>query len=305
MSYHIISIDEGECEITVSRGQLVVATEEKTRCVPMEDVAAIVITSFHCTLSSSFIVEASKKRVGIVVCDCYNPCALILPVNRITDTAIIRNLSKMTAQTKHRLWGKTLDAKCFNQYMLSREWNPSHPLLVPMLQLAKSNKETREAEVAKNYWRVFADTFCDGQFTRKRDVDGVNALLNYAYAILLSLVLRNLYALGIDPTFGIFHQSRAHAAPLAYDLVEPFRPIADAQVATWIQALPDVSQARVTKEFRAFIGKMLLREVPYSDNQISVKMLVEQVIRSFRKSVDAAYVSPYEPWKTSTTKWDG
>lgn len=305
MSYHIISIDEGECEITVSRGQLIVATEEKTRCVPMEDVAAIVITSFHCTLSNSFIVEASKKRVGVVICDCYNPCALILPVNRITDTAIIRNLSKMTAQMKRRLWNKTLDAKCFNQYILARDWNPSHALLAPMLQLAKSDKETREAEVAKLYWRVFSDTFCDGQFARRRDADGVNALFNYAYAILLSLVLRHLYALGLDPTFGIFHQSRAHAAPLAYDLVEPFRPIVDAQVASWIHAHQETVEVGVSRDYRAFIGKILMREVPYSGNLLPVKLMVEQVIRSFRKAVDTTHVTPYEPWKTSTTKWDG
>ena len=29
---------------------------------------------------------------------------------------------------------------------------------------------------------------------------------------------------GLDPTFGIFHVTREQATPLAYDLMEPFRP---------------------------------------------------------------------------------
>lgn len=52
----------------------------------------------------------------------------------------------------------------------------------------------------------------------------MNALLNYGYAVLLSTVLQKLFGVGLDPTFGIFHATREQATPLAYDLMEPFRP---------------------------------------------------------------------------------
>lgn len=304
MSYHIVSIDEPECHLTSSKGQLMLTSKGgASKTIPMEDVAALVITSFKCSLSNSLLLEAVKHRVGIVICEMYKPAAIVLPTNRATDTAIIRNLADLTSQSKSRLWGKTLTAKCLNQYAIAYEWIPQHPNLTAMLRLANSIKETREAEVAKLYWAVFADAHCGGNFTRDRENSDANALLNYAYAILLSLVLRNLLAFGLDPIFGIFHSSRAHSTPLAYDLMEPFRPIFDKQVAAWIQQ--EGQCTGITKEFRSYIGRTLDCLVTYGGAMMTLKATIEKVIRSFRKAVELNQVGPYEPWKISTTKWDG
>ena len=304
MSYHIVSVDELDCHLTSSKGQLVlIGKGGATKSIPMEDVAALIITSFKCTLTNSLLLEAVKHRVGIVLCEMFKPAAIVLPANRATDTAIIRNLANLTSQTKNRLWGKTLTAKCLNQCAIACEWMPKHPNLPALMRLATSIKETREAEVAKLYWSVFADAHCGGDFVRDRENSGANALLNYAYAILLSLVLRYLLAFGIDPTFGIFHSSRAHSTPLAYDLMEPFRPMFDKQVAAWLREQP--AQSGITKEFRAFIGQTLDYPVTYGGAEMSFKATIEKVIRSFRKAVELNQVGPYEPWKISTTKWDG
>lgn len=304
MSYHIVSIDELDCRLTSSKGQLILTSMDgATKSIPMEDVAALVITSFKCSLSNSLLLEAVKHRVGIVICEMYKPAAIVLPANRATDTTIIRNLADLTSQSKSRLWGKTLTAKCLNQYAIAREWMPQHSNLSEMLRLANSIKETREAEVAKLYWTVFADAHCGGYFVRNRENSDANSLLNYAYAILLSLVLRYLLAFGIDPTFGIFHSSRAHSTPLAYDLMEPFRPMFDKQVAAWIQQEGQCSG--ITKEFRSYIGHTLDCLVTYAGSEMTLKSTIEKVIRSFRKAVELHQVGPYEPWKISTTKWDG
>ena len=308
MSYHVVSIDAPRCSITVARGQLIVAEDNgATHSIPLEDVASIVVTSFKCTMTNAFLVEAARHRVGLVVCDSYAPATLMLPVDRATDTAIIRNLANLSLQSKRRLWAKTLNAKCMNQCMLAENWIAGHETIPLMKKLARSEKETRESEVAKMYWGIFADKWCGGIFVRRKDGSGVNALLNYAYAILLSLVLRNLLAFGIDPTFGIFHQSRAHATPLAYDLMEPFRIAFDCRVANWICAHPELSQEdfAVTKEYRQFIGNTLDMVLDYEGKNLSLRATVEHVVRSFRKTVEQNQVGPYTPWTTSTTKWDG
>lgn len=309
MSYHVVLIDEAECSLSVSKGQLVVLSKEGTKTLPMEDIAAIVVTSFKCTLSNRFFTEAAKRRIGVVLCDAFQPSALVLPANRATDTDIIRNLAKLGSQTKQRLWAKTLDAKCINQYMLAKQWSPHHPSLPLMFRLAQSPKETREAEVAKLHWCIFSETFCKGCFSRWNDADTTNALLNYGYAILLSLVLRNLFAIGLDPIFGIFHTTRAHAAPLAYDLMEPFRPIMDSYVARWIEANGSDGvrndEWHMPLEFRRFIASSLSHPIFYEGEYLQLKSVVEKVMRSFRKSVLLNQVGPYEPWKTSITRWDG
>lgn len=309
MSYHIVSIDEADCSLSVSRGQLVVAGQAGKRTLPMEDIASIVITSFRCTFTNHFFIEAAKRRVGVVLCDMFTPCALVLPTDRATDTEIIRNLSKLSAQTKKRLWEKTLDAKCLNQSVSAREWNPTHSSLELMQRLAQSRKVTREAEVAKLYWTIFSDTFCESHFSRWNSADNINALLNYGYAILLSIVLRHLYAIGLDPTFGIFHTTRAHSAPLAYDLMEPFRPVVDAYVVSWLRehgANAVLStEGTLSSEFRKHIALTLSHPIYYGGEALQLKSVVEQVMRSFRKAVLLNQVGPYEPWKISTTKWDG
>lgn len=50
-------------------------------------------------------------------------------------------------------------------------------------------------------------------FTRARAGGGWNSLLNYGYAVLLSTVLQKLFALGLDPTFGISHATRERQHP--------------------------------------------------------------------------------------------
>lgn len=302
MAFHIISIDATICEITSSKGQLVVSSSEGKKFAPLEDVASIVISSFQCKLSSNFLIEAAKNRIGVVLCEAYKPACLLLPADRATDTAIIRHLATLTPQLKRRLWQKTIDAKCYNQYQIAVKWNPKHAFLPCMKSLLSSLKETKESEMARMYWRVFSDTFTDGEFTRGREYGGYNDLFNYAYSIILSCVLRNLFALGLDPTFGIFHATRAHATPLAYDLMEPFRPIFDYRITSWIQSLrenhtKEVEIQKVTREYRQHLVHLLADTFIYQNKESSLKNIIELSIRSFRKSVESLQSGPYEPWK--------
>lgn len=302
MSFHIISIDSTTCEIACSKGQLVVRSPEGLKTVPLEDVASIVISSFKCTLSSNFLIDAARHRIGVVLCEAYKPACLLLPADRATDTAIIRHLATLTPQLKRRLWQKTIDAKCYNQYQIAAKWNPEHALLPSMKCLLSSLKDTKESEMARMYWRVFSDTFTDGEFTRGREYGGYNDLFNYAYSIILSSVLRNLFALGLDPTFGIYHASRAHATPLAYDLMEPYRPIFDYRITAWIQCLrenltKEEEIQKVTREYRQHLVHLLADTFIYQNKEATLKNIIELSIRSFRKSVEALQSGPYEPWK--------
>lgn len=66
--------------------------------------------------------------------------------------------------------------------------------------------------------------------------DGFNALLNYLYGMLHTQVHLALLKSGLDPFMGILHADRYGDAPtLAFDLIEPYRPWADA-VATRLAA---------------------------------------------------------------------
>jgi CRISPR-associated protein Cas1 len=64
----------------------------------------------------------------------------------------------------------------------------------------------------------------------------VNAMLNYAYAVLESRVRSQLTALGYDTTIGFIHTWREDRAALVLDLMEPLRPIVDRIVIDFVRA---------------------------------------------------------------------
>ena len=66
---------------------------------------------------------------------------------------------------------------------------------------------------------------------RRPPRDPVNALLSLAYSVLSKDLTIVCHAVGLDPFLGFYHQPRFGRAPLALDLMEPFRPlIADSTV---------------------------------------------------------------------------
>lgn len=68
---------------------------------------------------------------------------------------------------------------------------------------------------------------------RRPPSDPVNALLSFAYAVLLKDCFSALCTVGFDPYFGFFHASRHGKPSLALDLMEEFRAIiADSVVLT-------------------------------------------------------------------------
>jgi CRISPR-associated endonuclease Cas1/CRISPR-associated protein Cas4 len=66
---------------------------------------------------------------------------------------------------------------------------------------------------------------------RRPPTDPVNALLSYAYSLLVRTWAVTLSAVGFDPYRGFYHQPRYGRPALALDMMEPFRPlIADSSV---------------------------------------------------------------------------
>ena len=63
--------------------------------------------------------------------------------------------------------------------------------------------------------------------SRRPAVDPFNATLNYAYGVLYSQVERALILAGLDPFIGFLHTDNYNKPSLVYDLIEPFRIVAE------------------------------------------------------------------------------
>ena len=96
-----------------------------------------------------------------------------------------------------------------------------------------------EGNASQTYWQAIKTIIPDGYGfpgrTGRHAQDPVNAMLNYAYAILEGEVWRAVHYAGLDPYGGFLHADRPGRASLVYDLMEEFRPhLADKTVLTLI-----------------------------------------------------------------------
>jgi CRISPR-associated protein Cas1 len=64
----------------------------------------------------------------------------------------------------------------------------------------------------------------------------VNAILNYAYAVLQSQVQIKAVTDGYDPMLGIMHNDRDGAPAFVFDMMEPERPKMDRAVLTFLKS---------------------------------------------------------------------
>jgi CRISP-associated protein Cas1 len=64
----------------------------------------------------------------------------------------------------------------------------------------------------------------------------VNAMLNYAYAILESQMRIQSVAKGYEPTLGIMHESRERSSAFVFDMMEPERPKVDRSILEFVKA---------------------------------------------------------------------
>ena len=72
--------------------------------------------------------------------------------------------------------------------------------------------------------------------TNRHSTHPVNAMLNYAYAILHSEVQIEAVAAGYDPCRGVMHEGRTDSRAFVLDLMERRRPLIDATVLRFIAA---------------------------------------------------------------------
>lgn len=313
MSFHIVSIDSPKCSLSCKDGQLVRRVPgEPDKTLPLEDVASIIITSFSASIHSNLFLEAAKHGVALIICEAFKPVSLVLPANRSTDTLLTRALLKLDAKTLTRLWQTTVDAKCRNQFALAALLAPESATLHPLRDTAWGRKAHKEGICAKMFWQIYGRALHEGKFSRERSSGGLNALLNYGYAVLLSTILQKLFGVGLDPTFGISHVVRERSTPLAYDLMEPFRPCVDWRVATWVRRqwseIPPAEEApplEVNADFRKWVTAFPLDRVEYLGLELDVRSCIEGVVRGFRRSVITGDLKHYRPWTPKNSKWAG
>jgi CRISPR-associated protein Cas1 len=198
--------------------------------IPLRDIAALMVSHPQATYTHAVLPGLAAAGAIFVACnEKHLPAAMLLPlVSHSTQTERFARQAAVSLPTRKRLWQEIVRAKLLAQGRLLEERTGRDWGLRPMAGRVRSGDAGNlESQAARIYWpALFAE-----DFHRDPEGEGLNALLNYGYAVVRAIATRALCGAGLHPSFGVHHHNRYDAFCLADDLMEPFRPLVDRVVA--------------------------------------------------------------------------
>lgn len=213
--------------LSVSNRQLVVKRpSEDEATLPIEDLGVVVVDDVRATYTQSVFLELTRAGACVLICGRdHLPAAMLLPiVGHHAQTE--RHLVQVGASTptKKRIWQALVKRKILQQAAVLSHFSGGSSGLVHLASRVRSGDPRNiEAQAAQRYW----PTLFGASFRRDRAPSGINALLNYGYAVVRASVARALVAAGLIPSLGVHHKNRRNPFCLADDLLEPYRPLVD------------------------------------------------------------------------------
>ena len=216
--------------LSVAHRQLVVDRPGRPKTTrPIEDLGVVIVDDVRATYTQAVFLELLDVGATVLVSGRdHLPTGMMLPVDaHHVQTERHRAQIEASEPVRKRAWQALVRAKIGQQAAVLTHFTGHHSGLGPMVRRVRSgDPENLEAQAAQRYWpRLFGKAF-----RRDREAEGVNALLNYGYAIVRAATARAIVAAGLIPSLGVHHRHRGNPFCLADDLLEPYRPYVDWRV---------------------------------------------------------------------------
>ena len=216
-------------------GYLCVRSKDGVKRIYLDEISVLIIETPSVALTSYLLIELANHNVDILFCDQKRcPHGLYHSLYGSHNTSKkIRDQVKWTDENKGKIWKEVVIRKILGQSaVLDKNGKEEAALKLRgyLPEVEDGDKTNREGHAAKVYFNALFGK----EFSRERDdePDVTNAELNYGYAVLLSVVSREIISNGYLTQLGIFHDNMFNEFNLASDLMEPIRPFVDQKVVT-------------------------------------------------------------------------
>lgn len=193
--------------------------------VAPSDVGVLILHHHTIALSVNALRAMAAAGACLMVTDeAHMPAALMLPTaaNRSAPSRLRRQIAHLDTPIPDALWQTLVQARIRTQSATLRTLELNGALRLERMaeEVEPGDRTHREGQAARHYWQYLFEGF-----KRKKEgaADGVNARLNYGYAVLRSLVARELVAAGLSCELGLGHRSMENPFNLADDFMEPYR----------------------------------------------------------------------------------
>lgn len=228
MSWRVVVVSSN-AKVDYKLDYLVVRTVDEVKRVHLSEVGVLMLESTAISLTTYLLCELMRRKIKVIVCDHQrNPCGELVPTCGCHDgSAKIRQQLKWDKGIRESVWTEIVREKLSRQQRhLAHRGLPQAQLLEDYIGQLKYNDSTnREGHGAKVYFNALF-----GQaFTRTAD-SPINAMLNYGYSLVMSVINREIAAAGYLNQLGLAHSNTYNPFNLACDFMEPLRPLVDGVV---------------------------------------------------------------------------
>jgi CRISPR-associated protein Cas1 len=262
----------------VDRGFLTITSDTIHGRVALDDVEAVIASARGLTYSNAALTALAERGAPLVICGRdYTPTAVLMPMNGHFEQGLRMAAQAAAAKpVNKRLWAQVVRAKITAQAEgLERVGGSSAGLRRLADAVRSGDPDNCEAQAAQAYWPAFMGK----DFRRDRTGGGVNALLNYGYAVLRAATARAVAGAGLHPSLSLHHQSRGDALRLADDLMEPFRPAIDLIA----RQLRDDGMIEVTTDTKRLLAGALHLEYAAAQGRTTLSLCLSRLCGSLSR----------------------
>jgi CRISPR-associated protein Cas1 len=281
-----IEISREPAYLSVRLNQLQIRRGEETvGSIPCEDIGVVVVDHPQTTYSHGALASLSEAGAAVVVCGRdHLPTAVLLPLADHSQVVWrLHDQLNASQPIRKQIWKQLVQAKIRAQALLLEKDAPARSKLLELARSVRSGDPANvEAQAARIYWTNWLP---EEIFRRDQDGDGLNALLNYGYAILRAALARAIVAAGMHPALGLKHKNRSNAFCLADDLIEPLRPLVDDQA----RELFRQGFREIDRDAKAGLLKLLAQDVEFGGEigplMVSLHRYVASLGRCLRSEI--------------------
>ncbi len=256
--------------------------------ISIEDLGVLILQHPAIIITQRVIIACQQNNVAVVFCDeRHLPYSVILPVSdgHTLHQKVMRSQVSVKQPVTKRIWKQVVQQKIIEQQKTLSLAGTDTAVLGRLAAKVKSGDvANHEAQAAQHYWpRLFGKSF-----RRDYEAAGVNALLNYGYAVVRALVARAVVAGGLHPAIGIHHHNQYNALCLADDLMEPFRPWMD-----WLvyQIWTENQKVQIDKDTKRNILALLGDPVQMNKKRMPMMVACHYLVADFKRCLDGTLES--------------
>ncbi len=280
-----ILLIENPARLSVDHGRIKIEREGRDAAFAAPaDIAVLCLHHHTINLSVHVFKVLAAAGAAVLVTDAqHHPSAIMLPVagNQALPQRLQQQIEIRNSDLSRDLWTKIVRSKILTQAANLRYFDLNGALRLERLanEVKSGDSGNAEAQAARHYWKHF---FGENFARRKEGADdGLNARLNYGYAVLRALMARQLVMSGLNPALGLGHQSQQNPFNLADDFMEPFRYLVERHVLA-----EGADTSPLTSKDKIALLRFMEQEVSMGEQTFRVPSAVAESVGSYCRAIE-------------------